>query len=137
MFDLSLTQTFEVAITKPISVNTSRQHQALIRGFDMNVLTKDEKSDTSRMRFDIDQQVIFARIRTLMKITITLLIVIGFLNTTMSSSDIFFTLASMLWLWQQPLEKMELSIFNRVLNLVNQGKKNKCSDLMDNLQSKS
>ncbi len=91
----------------------------------MNVLKLNKKLDKSRMLLDIDQQVIFERIRTLMKITITLLIVFGFLNTTMSSSDIYFTLASMIWLWQRPLEKIELSIFHRTLYLINQGKKDK------------
>lgn len=99
----------------------------------MNALTKDEKSDTGRMRLSSDQKVIFSRIRILMKMTITLLIIIGFLNTAMNSSDIFFTLASMLWLWQQPLEKMELSIFIRTLNFLKQGKINKYPGSLDNL----
>jgi hypothetical protein len=94
----------------------------------MNVLTLNKKSNQASMLLGIDQRVIFARIRALMKITITLLIAFGFLNTTMDSSDIYFTLASMIWLWQRPLEKIEVSIFRRDVSVVNQSKANKCSD---------
>ena len=80
----------------------------------MNVLTLNKKSNQNRILLGIDQRVIFGRIRALMKITITLLIAFGFFNTAMDSSDICFTLASMMWLWQRPLEKIELSIFHRL-----------------------
>ena len=93
----------------------------------MNVLRLNKKSNPADKLLSIDQSVTFLRIRALMKITITLLIVFGFLNTAMNSSDISFTLASMIWLWQGALEKIELSIFHRALNGVAQSKVKKCS----------
>ena len=77
---------------------------------------------------NIDQSVTFLRIRALMKITITLLIVFGFLNTEMNSSDIFFTLASMIWLWQGTLEKIELWIYIQAVNGIKRTRHNKLSD---------
>jgi transposase len=55
----------------------------------------------------VDKHVNFWRIRAVIKTTITLLIVVGFMNTAMNASDIYFTLASMIWLWQGALEKIE------------------------------
>jgi hypothetical protein len=55
----------------------------------------------------VDKRVGFWRISAVIKTTITLLIVVGFMNTAMNSSDIYFTLASMIWLWQGALEKIE------------------------------
>ncbi|WOH36264.1 hypothetical protein RI844_12890 [Thalassotalea fonticola] len=81
----------------------------------MNVLTFDEKTNQSAMPVVTESRVIFRRFRTLTKIIITLLIVIGFLNTAMSSSDIYFTLASMIWLWQSSLVKIEFTIFNKII----------------------
>ncbi len=93
----------------------------------MNTLRLNRKSNPVDTLLSIDQSVIFLRIRALMKITITLLIVFGFLNTAMNSSDIYFTLASMIWLWQGALEKVELSIFHRALNGTAQSQAKKCS----------
>jgi len=93
----------------------------------MNILRLNIKSNPVDTLLSIDQSVIFWRIRVMMKITITLLIVFGFLNTAMNSSDIYFTLASMIWLWQGALEKIEFSILHRAINKVAQSKAKKCS----------
>ena len=97
---------------------TLSQFKINIGRLTMNVLTFDEKTNHSAMSAVTESRVIFRRIRTLTKIVITLLIVIGFLNTAMSSSDIYFTLASMIWLWQSSLVKIEFSIFNQIIRLV-------------------
>jgi len=93
----------------------------------MNTLRLNIKSNPVDTLISIKHSVIFWRIRALMKITITLLIVFGFLNTAMNSSDIYFTLASMKWLWQGVLEKIEFSILHRAINKIAQSKAKQCS----------
>ena len=85
----------------------------------MKTLTANTKSDQANMFFGIGQRILSLRIRILMKTIITVLISFGFISTDMDTSDIYFTLASLIWLWQQPLEKIELSILNRAINVVN------------------
>ena len=73
----------------------------------MNTLKLSVKSNSADMAPHVDKSVTFWNIRSVIKAIITLLIVIGFLNTAMNSSDIYFTLASMIWLWQGAIEKIE------------------------------
>ncbi|KGJ98079.1 hypothetical protein [Thalassotalea sp. ND16A] len=83
----------------------------------MNVLTFNEKTNQPATAVVTESRIVFRRFRTLTKITITLLIFVGFFNTAMSSSDIYFTLASMIWLWQSALIKIEFSIFKQMISL--------------------
>jgi len=74
----------------------------------MNAFRLSIKSNSPDKVCSVDKYVGFWSIRTLIKTTITLLIVVGFINTAMNLSDIYFTLASMIWLWQDALEKIDL-----------------------------
>lgn len=73
----------------------------------MNAFRLSLKSNSPDKVSRVDKRVAFWSIRAVIKTTITLLIVVGFINTAMNSSDIYFTLASMIWLWQGALEKIE------------------------------
>jgi hypothetical protein len=73
----------------------------------MNAFRLSIKSNSPDKVSPVDKRLGFWRISAVIKITITLLIVVGFINTAMNSSDIYFTLASMIWLWQGALEKIE------------------------------
>ena len=73
----------------------------------MNALRLSIKPNSADKASCVDNGVTCLRIRAVIKTIITLLIVVGFINTAMNSSDIYFTLASMIWLWQGALEKIE------------------------------
>lgn len=73
----------------------------------MNAFRLSIKSNSPDKVSSVDKRFCFWNIRAVIKTTITLLIVVGFINTAMNSSDIYFTLASMIWLWQGALEKIQ------------------------------
>jgi hypothetical protein len=73
----------------------------------MNAFRLSINSNCADKASRVDKRVTLWSIRAVIKTTITLLIVVGFMNTAMNSSDIYFTLASMIWLWQGALEKIE------------------------------
>lgn len=73
----------------------------------MNAFRLSIKSNCPDKVSRVNKRICLWSIRALIKTTITLLIVVGFINTAMNSSDIYFTLASMIWLWQGALEKIE------------------------------
>lgn len=76
----------------------------------MNTLmTKQEANNQAILIAKVSPQ-LCKRVKTMMNVVITLLIGVGFAKTAMQASDIYFTLASMIWLWHKPLEKMELII---------------------------